>query len=314
MEDKTSSDESSSYESNSEFIKAIIKLKSIVNTKRTLTFQSSTPFHHWNAVTWIHSDSGNDQFSNPSDSIPCSLFRHITHSSGTDIVLTKCLETIFTFLGKAILINGTESFNNWKGSVLEHVCYNIKKSAFDPDCTFFIVKFLRKALEFIWSSKSDGKITSCECQMLMLNELCCTFEICKHAMEMLIGKIELISEAANIASYDCSIDLLEKTPHFLHLTLRLLKKLLQLRRKSAKTKAVQIDWKIDVDARKLDDETSPIVVDIEEKLLNSWKEKCEKLVITSGKIYPLIGTSAWRIVKNLDKLGKNGNENLLWLT
>ncbi|XP_024082608.1 uncharacterized protein LOC106668665 isoform X2 [Cimex lectularius] len=291
MEDKTSSDESSSYESNSEFIKAIIKLKSIVNTKRTLTFQSSTPFHHWNVS-----------------------MRHITHSSGTDIVLTKCLETIFTFLGKAILINGTESFNNWKGSVLEHVCYNIKKSAFDPDCTFFIVKFLRKALEFIWSSKSDGKITSCECQMLMLNELCCTFEICKHAMEMLIGKIELISEAANIASYDCSIDLLEKTPHFLHLTLRLLKKLLQLRRKSAKTKAVQIDWKIDVDARKLDDETSPIVVDIEEKLLNSWKEKCEKLVITSGKIYPLIGTSAWRIVKNLDKLGKNGNENLLWLT
>ncbi|XP_024082612.1 uncharacterized protein LOC106668665 isoform X6 [Cimex lectularius] len=125
MEDKTSSDESSSYESNSEFIKAIIKLKSIVNTKRTLTFQSSTPFHHWNAVTWIHSDSGNDQFSNPSDSIPCSLFRHITHSSGTDIVLTKCLETIFTFLGKAILINGTESFNNWKGSVLEHKSFGI---------------------------------------------------------------------------------------------------------------------------------------------------------------------------------------------
>lgn len=83
----------------------------------------------------------------------------MTNSSKTDIIVEKCLQTVFNYIKNSLTKHAVICFNYWKDSILENIFNILKEVSFDGICSDAIISFLESVLESIWNSEDINKVT-----------------------------------------------------------------------------------------------------------------------------------------------------------
>ncbi|XP_073990249.1 uncharacterized protein [Rhodnius prolixus] len=325
----SSSDNESLADDNAEFMRALIKLKFAVNSRKTLILKRSNSTKQTNLS--LHSlkeiePIPNKTFSNEIDSglasietsantceyrsFSTSLLRYVTNSSKTDIIVEKCLQTVFNYIKNSLTKHAVICFNYWKDSILENIFNILKEVSFDGICSDAIISFLESVLESIWNSEDINKHIDWEYQCIMLNELCCTLIICENTLKFLINKlntaVEKVNEMKTTLLKTSDQYLIEKMPHFIDMTSVLLLKWKRFYDKQTKSSSNNLDnnepekaitniwkkkWNVELDN-----------IESEENMIKNWKETFEKLIVCTTKNYPLISLMTVDLVNVVDSL------------
>ncbi|KAL1139835.1 hypothetical protein AAG570_006812 [Ranatra chinensis] len=121
--------------------------------------------------------------------VSSSIFRPVTHSSDTNFLLTKSLESVLKYVRKQITENAEETFSKWQGSILEHLFSILKKVLNIGFCTDLIVSLIQDILNRLWETSDGNKNVEWEYQCLILADLCNNELICGEILNFLSEKL-----------------------------------------------------------------------------------------------------------------------------